>query len=108
MMGMFALYAGLAGGFGGATYQGTEEFDTEEEAMDAAYQLATEIFESYSGLYGVVGFEDIMEDPETYGIENFDSLSEDEQYNIINEILRDECESWIDFYVEERFEYEEE
>ena len=102
-MGMFALYAGLAGGFGGATYQGTEEFDTEEEAMDVARQLAIDIFESYFGLYGVVGSEDIIENPELYGIENFDSLSEDEQYGIINEILENECESWIDYYVEERF-----
>lgn len=38
----YKIYAGLGGSFGGATYQYTDEFRTEEDALDTAYLLAVQ------------------------------------------------------------------
>lgn len=48
----FKLYAGLGSGLGGAHYCGTYEFKNQEEADRAAYELAWEKCESYSGHRG--------------------------------------------------------
>lgn len=100
-MGYYNIYAGLGGGFCGATYQGMMEFSSEEEALQMAYQLAIEEYASYSGLYGLPGWQDIYDNPEYYGIENFDSLTEAEKEEAINNIIQEDCENWIEYYAEE-------
>lgn len=107
-MGVFSIYAGLGGGFGGAKYCGKEKFDTEEEAYEAAYRMAIEEYNSYSGLYGLPDAQAIMDDPEYYGIYDFNSLTEKEKEDAINDILNEDCENWIEYYVEESFENEDE
>lgn len=85
----YNIYAGLGGGFGGATYQGTGEFNDEESAAQCAYELAVEEYQSYEGLHGILDWNDVAEqeglDPET------DSDSIDQAYV-------DEMESWIEYY----------
>lgn len=83
----FKIYAGLNGGFGGAEYIETLEFDTESEATDYAYDLAVQEYEGYIGNYGLRSIEDIMEE---------DEASEDEA----QEIYEEEMDSWLDFFVE--------
>lgn len=100
-MGYYNIYAGLGGGFDGATFQGMMEFNSEEEAWQVAYQLAVEEYESYSGLHGLPGWQDIYDSPEYYGIENFDSLTEAEKEEAINNIIQEDCENWIEYYAEE-------
>ena len=50
----YAIYAGLNGGFGGATFQYVDDFDSEYEALDAAYDKAVEEYESYEGCHGLM------------------------------------------------------
>ena len=95
---IYNLYAGLGGGFGGMQYHYTEEFDTREEAVDAAYQIAREDYESYEGLYGLMSWTDIKEE---YCHEN--GLTEDqltdEDYQMIDMSYEDELESWLSYAV---------
>ena len=49
----YALYAGMTGGFGGATFQTFAECEDGDEAEREAYALAMEIYESYEGMYGL-------------------------------------------------------
>ena len=50
----YASYAGLNGGFGGAIFQYVDDFDSEYEALDAAYDKAVEEYESYEGCHGLM------------------------------------------------------
>ena len=91
----FKIYAGLGGGFGGANYHFTEEFKNEEVAMEYAYELAVQEYESYEGLHGIRTWEEIREElyemypPEELGREDIELA-----YN-------EEMESWLVYYVEE-------
>lgn len=100
----YDIFAGMGGGFGGAIYQGTEDFATEEQANKAAYEIACETFESYAGLRGVMGWEECMAEAEE------DILEEDyenpEEYGAAlegyaDEIYNEERENWIECWVEE-------
>lgn len=52
----YNIYAGLGGGFGGASYQGTGDFKSLADAENEAYQLAVEEYESYSGCHGLLSW----------------------------------------------------
>lgn len=54
----YKIYAGLGGSFGGATYQYIDDFSTEEDALDTAYLLAVQEYESYEGLHGLPSWEE--------------------------------------------------
>jgi hypothetical protein len=89
----YDIYVGLGGGFGGAEYVTTEEFDTEEEAMDYAYECACEEYSGYEGLYGIQSWEEIKEELITeYGEDEIADTDVDAVYN-------DERESWLNYYV---------
>ena len=83
----FAIFAGLGGGFGGASYVEMYE-GSKEEAEKLARQRAVEEYESYEGLHGIRDVESIMEE---------DEVSEEE----VMEVYVEEVESWIDYRVEE-------
>lgn len=100
----YDLFAGMRGGFGGATYQRTDNFANRDDAEAAAYELACEIFESYAGLHGVMGCEDCMEEAyNSISEDNFDTPDEYgealEEY--ADEAYNEERESWIDYWAEE-------
>lgn len=59
---LFEIYAGLSGGFGGASHQETDEFNSEEEALEYAYHLAIEEYQSYEGCHGILDWLDCRED----------------------------------------------
>ena len=87
-MGIYKIYAGLSGGFGGAHYTCTEEFDTRDCAESYAFESACEIYDSYEGLYGLRPVDDIIS---KYDVDEERAL----------EIYQEERESWIDYYVKE-------
>ena len=60
-MTQYNIYAGLGGSFGGATYQYTSEFEDIDEAIDAAYTEAVEIYDSYEGLHGLLTYGNALE-----------------------------------------------
>lgn len=50
------------------------------------------------GLHGLPGWQDIYDNPKYYGIEDFNSLTEAEKEEAINNIIQ---ENWIEYYAEE-------
>ena len=49
-MGYYKIYAGLSGGFGGANYIDTLEFENEDAANDYAFESACELYYSYGDI----------------------------------------------------------
>jgi len=82
----YRIFAGLAGGFGGAHYQFTEEFANETDASDAAYECAVGEYESYGGMHGLFNEVDALE-------ENPD-LTEEE----LSEMAQEDLENWIEYW----------
>ncbi len=91
-MAQYNIYAGLGGGFGGAVYIDTIEFDSERHANEYAFDCAVEAYDGYAGMYGIRSVEEILED-EYDGDEDF----YDEALGMYNE----EMDSWLDYYVKE-------
>lgn len=90
----FEIYAGLGGGFGGASYIETIEANTREEAEEYARQCAIDDYESYEGSHGILSRDDVFEDLiESFGEE---PLEEDVDLKYMEEV-----EGWIMYYVEE-------
>lgn len=84
----FKIYAGVGGSFGGAKYIGTYQYQSEEEAGQAAYEEAWNAYESYSSRIRVRSVETIMEE---------DGLDEE----AAQEARREEVEPWLSYHVEE-------
>lgn len=83
----YRIKGALGGGFGGCENQDWDEIEveSEDEAIDAAYEMACEAYESYVGLYGLRTVDEIMEQDE---IED-----EDEALDVFYE----ERETWLDY-----------
>ena len=93
---LYKIYAGLGGGFGGATYIETAVFSSLEEAKNAAYEYALQEYESMEGMYGLRSYEQILEELiYEYGEDDISSLKDEAE-----QILQDEMESWLDYHVE--------
>lgn len=84
----YKIFVGLGGGFGGAQEIEVSEFESKEAAMDYAYEVACETYDSYTGLHGLRSVDEIMQE------EGFGEVEAEEAY-------REERESWIDYKVEE-------
>lgn len=100
-MKQYNIYAGLGGSFGGANYQYTGLYETQDEAEDDAFQAACEDYEQYAGCHGLSGWEDAVNDycagqgidPEDFDEEDEEALQEVEEY------YGDARESWLCYYV---------
>jgi len=90
---LFKIYAGLSGGFGGAKYIETLEFESRDDAEQYAYDCAVECYESYEGSHGLRTFDEIMEE---------EDVEEDEAIDIYNE----EMEDWLEYFAVEVIEDE--
>ena len=84
----YQIKYGLVGGFGGCENKEWEDTDvtTEEAAVNKAYRLACEEYDSYGGRHGLRTIDSIMED---------DGVDEEEAIMILN----DEYYLWIDYEV---------
>jgi hypothetical protein len=86
----FKIYGGVHD-----TYHGIYEYDNEEDALEDAYQLAIENYESYEGLHGIPSWNDCKEDLiEAYGEDEI--TDEDVDLHYI-----EARESWITYHVKE-------
>lgn len=85
----YRIYAGLGGSFGGATYQMTEDYTSIDEALEDAYNLSVEEYQSYEGMHGIMSWENCREES---GFD-YDDESVDSRY-------QEELESWLSYYVE--------
>ena len=75
------------------------EFDSEEEANEAAYQLAIENYESYEGLHGIRGMAEIAEEDFEVELDNLEYNTA--MYIDIETTYIEERESQIDYSAEE-------
>jgi hypothetical protein len=94
----YKIFAGLVGGFNNVEYQYTEDFDTQEEAEQAAFEAACVVYEDYVGMHGLRSTSDIIN--EDLGCEEYEDCSERELQEIAEEIFCEERESWLGYYVE--------
>lgn len=98
-MALYNIYSGLSGGFGGYTYQCTEEFETREEAIERAREMAIEEYESYEGSHGVMNWNDVKEDYlDSEGRDYDDELSEFDR-ECIDDMYQEAIEGWISYKV---------
>ena len=95
-MARFKVYAGLGGGFGGATFQGIYDCESASDACSIGYELACEEYESYAGLHGLDDYQDIVDNPKAYGLEEGES-DEDILWDAYDNVR----EGWLDYWVEE-------
>ena len=97
-MKFYEIYAGLSGGFGGAQYQCTEQFECIEDAEERAYWLARDEYESKAGLHGLESYEDALNEAKE---QEGDNCSEVELRELADEIYNEYIESWIEYYAKE-------
>lgn len=93
----YAIFAGLSGGFGGATFQYVDEFDNEDEALKVAYDKAVAVYESYEGYesyHGLLDWEGVRDNLRRL-------FGEEPGEDDVRERYLEEVESWIDYRVEE-------
>lgn len=90
----YNIYAGLSGGFGGATYQYTGLFNSQEEADNEAYQRACEEYDSYSESHGLLTYEEAEEQAINEGCSP--GTKDFEIY--ISEVFQEDIEKWVDYY----------
>lgn len=87
-MKQYNIYSGLGGSFGGAKYQYTDLYETQEEAEDDAFQAACENYDQYAGVHGLPSWKDAVEaycidrgiDPEDFDEDDDEALQEVEEY----------------------------
>ena len=95
----YKIYAGLGGGFGGASFEGIYEYRNQEEADRAAYVMAAEEYESYAGMHGLLDYDGIREDLEESGF--IDTIDENEIDDMVDNAYMEHMESWLDYRAEE-------
>jgi hypothetical protein len=100
----YHIYAGLSGGFGGATYSGYYDVEDKAEAESYAREIAIEEYQSYEGYHGILSEYECAQ--ELYGEGGpgdvpewvWESKIAQEE---IREMYIEEIESWIEYYVVE-------
>lgn len=95
----FNIFAGLGGGFGGAEFQYTEEFDSLEDAEEAAWFAALDIYDDFAGSQGLRTISDIID--EDYSGKEFLNYDLAELEEMAEEQYSEERESWLDYYAKE-------
>lgn len=89
---IFALFAGSCNE---PCVYDIAEFESVEDATEAAYDCAIEDYQSYEGLHGLPDRAMIMDNPEEYG------LSEDYLESELEDVYMDAVESWIQYWAQE-------
>lgn len=87
----FKIYAGMGGSFGGAQYHGTYEYADIDDALDDAYRIAEEEYQSYEGYHGIMSWQDCYEDLR-------DSFDYEPDEADVDMHYREEIESWVSCY----------
>lgn len=80
---------------GGVICEGPQEFSSEQSALEKAYDLAIEDYEFFEDYRGIPGINDIMENPEEYGLDA--DAAGDDCWSVYYE----QREDWLSYWVEE-------
>ena len=92
-MNWYRLYIDSVGG--GVICEGPEEFRSERSALEEAYYLAIDDYESFKGYHGIPDIGDIMDNPEEYGLDA--DAAGDDCWSVYYE----QREDWLSYWVEE-------
>ena len=92
-MNWYRLYIDSVGG--GVICEGPEEFRSERSALEEAYYLAIDDYESFEGYHGIPDIGDIMDNPEEYGLDA--DAAGDDCWSVYYE----QREDWLSYWVEE-------
>lgn len=92
-MAWYRLYVKSVGG--GTECVGPYEYKNERDAVDEAYNMAVEDYESFAGYHGIVDIGEIMECPEDFGLDS------DADEEACWEAYYEEREGWLNYWVEE-------
>ena len=95
-MGKYKIEYGIGGGYN-IEEEEIIECDSLKEAEETAFEQACELYESYEP----TSWSDIENNPEDYGIDDIDELTENEKNDIIQEVYNESRESWINYSAEE-------
>ena len=77
---IYAIYTGMCGSFGGASFDKIVEYKNYYEAWDEAREMAIDLYKSYEGLQGILSEEACEQEGVSY---------------------EDEIDKWTSFYVVE-------
>lgn len=94
---LYRIFAGLAGGFGGAVQVDVEEHTHESDATRSAYTHAMQMYESHAGTGGLMSWEEAAEEAETY-YGDVDEYNQPRLDDMTEQIFMEAAESWIDYY----------
>ena len=89
----YRLYVSSVGG--GDFCEGPRQYSCEYDAIEDAYQMAVEDYESFEGLHGIPDIGDIMDDKEGYNLD--EDASEEECW----EVYYEQRENWLNYWVKE-------
>ena len=92
-MNWYRLYVNSIGG--GTYCEGPFEFRTKKEAIDYAYELAIDDYESFGGYHGIVSYSEVLENKAEFGLD--EDASEDDAWDVYFE-HREGC---LYYWVEE-------
>ena len=99
-MELYNIYAGLGGGFGGASYEFTSKFDSKEEAENCAYEQAVQCYEMYAGSHGLDCLDDCINEALESGEFPEDTpRDDDELLDYAGEVYMERVEGWLNFFV---------
>lgn len=89
----YNIYAGLRGGFGGASYCFTTEAKY-DDAMQMANRIAIEMYEGYEGFYGILDWAECAVE-----LEINPETEDQSEIQAVTEFYNNEIQTWIDYYV---------
>lgn len=98
-MGIYAIKAGIGGGFNSYEFEVIE--GTMREAEILAEEIATQVYESYEGCHGIRGYSEIEEEVCAAIEEEGEKLSDEEVNNQVEYEYQEEKNRWIDYEVKE-------
>ena len=96
----FKIYAGLSGGFGGATLCCVDDFYNKKDAEDFARQEAIDMYESYGGCHGLYTWDSMRQEIADDAYDGDISQVDDEDVDIA---YMEEIEGWITYFVKEAY-----
>ena len=99
-MKQYNIYAGLGGNFEDANYHYTTLCETEDEALNEAYECACEEYEQYGRLHGLLSWEDAVNSYcEELGISQEELEDTDEESLAIEEYYNEVRENWLAYHI---------
>lgn len=66
---IYAIYTGMCGSFGGASFDKIVEYKNYYEAWDEAREMTIDLYKSYEGINGILSEEDCEQEGVSYEIE---------------------------------------